>query len=133
MRRFKGLGHRGMALLFFAVIWVGVGLGIVATPRPEGATHALPLEYLPVWFRAGLWFLGAVCAATAAFWPKGKDVWGWVLVGVPASLRVVSYGIAVLAGWIEPRYFITWVAILALVMLLASWPETLERATSDEA
>jgi hypothetical protein len=121
-----------MALLFFAVVWFTVGFGIIDMPNPPGATHALPLEYLPVWFRVALWFGAAVCAVVAAFWPKGQDKWGWVALGIPASLRVVSYGVAVLVGWIEPRYFFSWVFILGLVMLLASWPETLERQT-DEA
>jgi hypothetical protein len=122
-RRFYGLGHRGLSLIFFAVVWASQGLGILDTPYNDVATHQLPLEYLPVWFRAGLWFAAALCAVTACWWPVGKDKWGWVALGAPVVLRVGSYTGGAFMGWIDPRYAFAWLAILGLVMVLTTWPE----------
>jgi hypothetical protein len=130
-RRFHGLGHRGVALLFFAVIWVTQGLGVIADPFNRTASHQLPLEYLPIWFRATVWFGAAAAAALACWWPVGKDKWGWVALGIPVSLRVGSYSGGVLMGWIEPRYLFGWLAILGLVTLLSTWPEMPDRVEEE--
>jgi hypothetical protein len=117
------LGYRGTALLFFALVWTTVGLGVLDNPRAIDATHALPLEYLPLWFRAGLWFTAAACALTAAFWPPGNDKWGWAVLCIPIGLRIGSYVIAAIMGWYDVRYAVAWLTILGLVVLLAAWPE----------
>jgi hypothetical protein len=122
------LGFRGAALLLFGFVWTTVGLGVIDNPRALDATHQLPLEYLPVWFRAGLWFVGAGAAAISAWWPKGNDKWGWSLLTVPIVLRCASYLGAAIMGWYDWRYAVAWVTILGLVILLALWPEPIDES-----
>lgn len=127
MRLFPGF--RATALIILAVVWFSVGLGLIDRPTIPGAGHPLPLEYLPLWVRVGLWWLAAVCAVVACFWPPGDDRWGWVLLSLPASLRVVSYGVGAALGWLSPSYLVSWLMILGLLLLLASWPEPPKAST----
>ena len=81
------------------------------------------MELLPLWLRVALWWAAALGACVAAFWPPGKDRWGWVLLSVPVSLRVVSYTVGALFGWVDFTWALSWLALLAIVVLLAYWPE----------
>lgn len=119
----RQIGFRGTALMMFACVWIGVGVGVLRHPRPETASHILPLEYLGEDFRAAIWFAAAGVAIVTAWWPPGKDKWGWMALSIPAILRVVTYAVASVFGWLPVDFAITWVFITGLVFLLSAWPE----------
>lgn len=121
--------RRAAMLCLFAVVWVTVGLRIIEQPRAV-ASHTLPLEYLPTWLRAGIWFASAACAVVAAWWPRGRDKWGWVALTIPASMRAASFCGAAALGWMSWWSPAAWVAILLVILLLSSWPEEPNLPTS---
>lgn len=115
-------GYRPTALLLFSTIWFSVGLGLLTRPVQVETTHLLPIEYLPVWVRVGLWWAPAVAGVISAFW-SSEDKWGWALLSIPVTFRVTSYAIASVFGWLDPTYALSWTVILGVLALLAFWPE----------
>jgi hypothetical protein len=116
------LGYRRCALLLFAAMWVGIGVGIILDPDNALSRQPLLLELLPTWLRVALWWTAAVLAAIGSFWPE-RDKWAWVALSVPASLRAISYAIGSLAGWINVNFAISWIVILCILGVLSAWPE----------
>lgn len=116
-------GYRPTALILFSLIWFSVGLGLMTRPMQITAEHRLPLEYLPLEVRVALWWIPALAGLVNAFWPPGQDKWGWALLSLPATFRVVSYFIAAVFGWLDATYFISWAVIIGILTLLAFWPE----------
>jgi hypothetical protein len=116
-------GYRPTALVLFSLIWFSVGLGLVTQSTQVRAEHPLPLEYLPIEWRVALWWVPALAGLVNAFWPPGKDKWGWALLSIPATFRACSYFVAAIFGWLDATYFISWAVILGILTLLALWPE----------
>lgn len=114
------LTHRGAVLLPLAVIWVVTGTRLLVGPDATPG-FMLPIEYLPMWARVGLWW-GAAAVAAATAWTPRLVTAGYVALVLPAGLRFTSYGGAVLLGHAHAALLldvVTWAAITAAVMLVA--------------
>src|SRR5688572_24936293 len=85
----RHLGYRGTALLFLGVVWFAVGSRILQGDTDPA--HKLPIEYLPVEVRAGIWWVAAAVAVMAAVWPSEKTRMGYAALVIPAALRAASY------------------------------------------
>lgn len=129
------LGYRGTALISLGLVWFAVGARIVTQPDDD-PLHMLPIEYLPISIRSGIWFGAAAVALIVAFWPPGKTKWGYTALVIPAAFRALSYlGAVILSAvgqaigrpewgyadaWVDA---LVWSGIVGYVMLCADWPE----------
>ena len=121
------LEERGRALLMLAVVWVMIGLAVMFRPDPDIA-HRLPIEYAPHWIRAAIWWIPAGIAVVTAWWPVGKDKWGYVALVIPVAFRGISYTIAFALGVLTGNAYgwsgylletIVWAFVMGLVVHLA--------------
>lgn len=83
------IGFRGGALILFGVAYIGVGMGIVASPA---AAPELFYAHLPVIFRALLWIGVGLFSLLAAFVEKPR--WqnaGFGALFVPTGERLAAY------------------------------------------
>lgn len=126
-------GYRPTALILFSAIWFSVGISVMTRPDSIESAEMLPIEYLPVWLRVALWWVPACCGLIAAFWPPGHDRWGWAGLSVPATFRAFSFLAAAVLGWIDFTHAISWLVILGILGLLATWPEPVTGEIRDRS
>lgn len=125
------LGRRGAALVVLGLAFVFTGVEmLVNQPQPDYDRFLLH-TYMPFPVRAALWIVPGVLALFAATrHGTGRDGFGFAALVVPLALRTASYvwsSVAYLAGvstwpfaWTGA---LTWVALLALVLIISGWPE----------
>lgn len=135
MRR---LGRRGTALVILGIMWLLYGAATIAAPEPPRPAHPwLWHELLPVQLRAALWIVTGCCAFLAARWPAGSDRWGYTALVIMPMVRASSFGASAVTYFVtggELGYSLAvlsalvWTNVVALVMLLAGWPEPADPA-----
>ena len=121
------VGRRGAVLICFALGWFFIGLSVELMPQ-----MGVPLSILPVWVRAGIWWVSAVVAFCYAFVPRWRsDAPGFVALYIPTALRVVSYFVAWLEflrnpedglelGWLACIIFLIFTG---LIIIISGWRE----------
>lgn len=129
-RRFSGrVGHRGAALLFFALldlVYAGSLAWAPATVRSTPA-YAWLTGYLPLWAWAALWCAVGLLCLVQAFLKADRAAFA------AASLLKVGWGVLHVAGWLldaVPRGYVSaviWLALAGFVQVIASWPEPRRR------
>jgi len=127
------LGRRGAVLLILGVIWLFIGISIIADPYAGGSRNqGLFHEESPSWLRATLWITTALFALSAAWRPAGRrDDWGYMALILMPTVRAMSFLWAWLinlfggqgdpVGWLG---FIVWGTVVILVYTISGWPET---------
>lgn len=124
------LGRRGSFLLICGFIWIFTGLAAIQEIQRSGPRFLH--EMIPNWAKLILWFTCGGIAIVHAFRRKrGKDALGFAALCIPVAWRVVSYFIGVIywamSSTFDPRLafsgLFVWLAVLAAVMVVASWPE----------
>ena len=88
----RRLGPRGRMLLWFALIWSGIGVGVTGGLGPDGPglIHLL----IPEWIRVTMW-LGPACYALVAAW-RPNDQLAFSLLAVAPLVR----GTSLAWGWV---------------------------------
>jgi hypothetical protein len=116
--------------------FVFIGVGILIDDAPPETGNFLLHTLLPPPIRAALWLLpgiAALCAATHR--GTGKDGYGFAALVVPVIIRCVSYLCSAIGyvfgltpwpyAW---TYALTWSGLLAIILIIAGWPEVPELA-----
>jgi len=129
------IGRRGAVLLILGVIWLFIGISIIADPYAGGGrSQGLFHEALPTWLRATLWITTALFALSAAWRVAGRrDDWGYMALILMPTVRAMSFLWAWLVhlipgppdgdptGWLG---FIVWGTVTVLVYTISGWPES---------
>lgn len=119
------IGHRGTALLFFALLDIVYAASMVAAPAETLASPAWVFlsQMVPIRVWAGIWFaVGALCMVQA-FMRHDR------LAFAAASALKVAWGLTHLIGWIVvdlPRGYVAatiWLALAGFVQVISTWPE----------
>lgn len=134
------VGKRGQILLVFGILWLGVGWGTLTQPPPAAWANVPLLATFPDGY---VWLLTGAAAVAYAFRPSRlqNDAVGFVALYVMPAYRAGAY----LLGWIDslmpsvggpgyPRGWLTallYLAMVAAVMICATWPEPPRRASSS--
>lgn len=108
------IGFRGGALILFGVAYVGVGMGIVASPE---AAPELFYAHLPVIFRAFLWIGVGMFALLAAFVEKPR--WqnaGFGALFIPTGERLAAF-LGALVDPIDNRLIVA-IGTLFLILMI---------------
>jgi hypothetical protein len=137
-RHVFGLGPRGQVLCVLGFVWILVGVSVLTTP--SSPTPGVFLEqHLPAWARGVLWIGTGVAGIVAAWWPPGRDHWGFTaLVAMPLA-RFTFYTLSTIF-WLLPdieghsRAWVSaavWGAIAEFIMIVAGWPEPPKRCGPD--
>lgn len=124
------IGHRGAALLFFALVDLVYATSLAGAPAETRAAPSyvflegiLPL---PVW--AALWGAVGLACLVQAFMVHDRPAF------VAASCLKVCWGSLYMAGWLIgeiPRGYVSaviWLVFGGFVQVIASWPEPVRRA-----
>ena len=124
------LGRRGLVLVLVGVCWVLLGISVILTPYSSQGW--VPHEEIPGWARGSVWIITGCVGIVTAWWPPGKDRWGFAAIVLMPLERAASFAVAAV-GWalpgIEhgaPRGWISaliWSAVVALIMLITGWQE----------
>jgi predicted MFS family arabinose efflux permease len=123
------VGHRGSALLFFALLDLIYCISLLFPPERTRRTESFLFlaAMLPLWVWAALW--GAVGAVCLVFAFRRRDQPGFAsAIGIKVLWAGVYLG-GWIAGHLERGYVsaVVWGALAALAGLLSSWPEPPER------
>lgn len=127
----RRIGFRGRALTLFGAVWVLIGVLVAQDPVLD-LEHPILLELLPHSVRVALWISAGTAALITAWWPPGSDRMGFIALVVPAGLRTGSYGWSAVMGAVTDQNIgdatdwpqaIAWGLVVALVLLIARWPE----------
>jgi hypothetical protein len=119
------VGHRGSALLFFALLDLVYGFGMVVAPAETLAspTYAFLGRLVPLQMWAGIWLsVGLVCLVQA-FMQFDR------LAFACASALKLAWGLAHLIGWLiadVPRGYVSaaiWLAFAGFVQVISTWRE----------
>lgn len=123
------LGRRGAVLLLFSLLYMIIGLGYLyasteqAAMALRAATQITSGELEP-W--GVVWIACSLIGFITAFWPPGKDNWGFSSLAGHAYLWSSFY----FTSWVlygdEPRGWIQgclFLAFGAALTLIAGWPE----------
>lgn len=86
------LGRRGACLLLAGFIWLLVAWAVSKTPLPPGRPPA-PHELLPLSVRVFGWAATGVAGIVAAWWPPGRDDYGFFAMMFMPAERVMSWTI----------------------------------------
>ncbi|MFF0823072.1 hypothetical protein ACFYUR_22145 [Micromonospora haikouensis] len=121
----RRVGHRGSALLFFAVLDL-VYCHSLLLPSPQarrGELLTFLASMLPLWTWAAAWgAVGALCLVQAF---RSRDQ---AAFAAAIGLKVL-WGVVTLGGWVIAgldRGYVTasvWLVFAAFVGIVASWPE----------
>lgn len=124
-------GERGMDLLLLGFIWLLLGFAIAEGNETHRA-YVFVIEYLPIPLRVAIWWGAAAVAFITAWWPAGKDRWGFVALVIPPALRATSHVVAVISGYLTDDKYgyhqdwipaLSWVTVTLFVWRLARHPE----------
>lgn len=128
------LGRRGASLVVLGLAFVFVGLGVMLNHEPPDYDRFLIHTFMPTPLRAALWLIpGLLALLAAAKRGTGADTFGFAALVVPVIVRTVSYvwsSVMYLAGESDWPYAwsnaLVWVGCLALILIIAGWPEVPE-------
>lgn len=121
----RRVGHRGSALLFFAVLDFVYCYSLLAPSREarESPTLRFLAEFLPLWVWAVAW--GAVGVVCLWYAPRRRDQ-----LAFTAAIGIkMAWGLTSLGGWLiggVDRGYVTaavWLVFAGFVGIIASWPE----------
>jgi hypothetical protein len=119
------VGHRGSALLFFALLDIVIGLSLLAPSRQARHTDSLVYlaSILPLWVWSIAW--GAVGVTCLVYAGRRRDQ-----VAFSAAIGIkVLWGLVSLGGWLlgeVDRGYVSaavWLAMAAFVAIIGAWPE----------
>ena len=119
------VGHRGTALLFFALVDVvyAAGMAFADASTLASPTYVFLAQLLPTPVWAAVWLaVGLVCFAQA-FMRSDRVAFA------AASALKVGWGLIHLVGWIAvdlPRGYLgatIWLAFAGFVHVISTWPE----------
>lgn len=119
------IGHRGTALLFFALLDLIYGTSMLLAPAETLATPAYVFlaQILPIPVWAGVWLAVGLLCLMQAFMRLDR------LAFACASGLKVGWGLVHLVGWIAvdlPRAYVSaaiWLAFAGFVQVISTWPE----------
>jgi len=123
------IGRRGAVLLLFSGLYAMLGVGYLLVPTDrvsEALTVATNLSGGTVKWWGFLWLIVAVLGFVTAFWPPGRDNWGFSYMAGMAYLWGAFYVLTYFVygtdarGWISGLIF--W-AFGGALSLIAGWPE----------
>jgi hypothetical protein len=113
------LGRRGTALLFFTLVDIIYGFGLLTAPRPLVPFYAWMNDIMPLLLWAYVWWLVAAICLIYAF--RIHDTAAFM----SAVALKVAWGMTALFGWmagaIDRGYLsaVIWLAFAAFVFLIA--------------
>jgi len=136
-RLFRLVGRRGLLLLMFGVLWVLLGIGVLASRQPRFSGPGPAVLVLTVlddaatgwlWIAAGL---ASIIAGLVRRRMGGRDAVGFNFLLAPPLLWLLGYlwSFAVWAvtsasgretAWVAA---IVWVIMCAFILLIAGWPD----------
>lgn len=129
---FRRIGHRGVALATFAILWAWVGVGTIASNPGERVTGAFHLDMPPV-LRLGVWLIGSAGAALAVILGRRRPTLegvAFLLLMLGPAVRFASYTfVAVLSPlggteWWRAAYAaVLMLVMVAFILIVAAWPE----------
>lgn len=116
---FRHLGRRGAVLSILGVLWVLVGVNILATDyRPSLALTAAPS------YQSALWVGTGFVACAFAWRPQGQDAPGFLALYVMVGYRCISYAFEWGSGKSTAVIgLLVWLAVAALILIIAGWRE----------
>lgn len=139
-RHSRNISKREQMLMMLGFIWILIGFSTFETAGTRPAT--LLHEYPPTSLRGGLWIGTGLLAFAAAWRPPGmKDTFGWAMLYVMPTLRVVSYLLAWIASWdwiptenltfTEPysngwRFAAVYLAQSLTIVICSGWPNPIK-------
>lgn len=121
----RRVGHRGTALLFFALVDLVYAVSLASAP-PEtlaSPTYGYLAQLLPIPVWAAIWFAVGMLCMVQAFMRFDR------LAFACAAALKVGWGLIHLAGWIVvdlPRGYVAaaiWLAFAGFVQVISQWPE----------
>ena len=131
-RPWREVGKRGQILLTYGVLWVLIGVGTMTEPAPPAWTVIPLLAAFPL---GPAWVVTGLIAIAYAWRPRiiGHDGVAFLALYVMPAYRAGAY----ILGWVDslidgvggpgyPRGWLTsltYLAMVAAVMICASWPE----------
>lgn len=139
-RTLRQLNKREQLLMALGVIWIAIGLSTFETAgsRPGVLLH----EQMPSSLRGSIWIFSGALAIFAAWRPPGvRDTFGWAVLYIAPTVRVVSYTLAWLESWpwlgldsllyTQPyadawRFAIIYLAQSLTIVICAGWPNPIE-------
>ena len=121
----RRVGHRGSALLFFAILDLIYGFSLLAPSREarRSASLRLAADIAPLWAWAALWTAVGLICLWFAFRRRDSVAFAFA-IGIK-----VLWGLTSLGGWLFvglDRGYVSatvWLAMAAFVGIIASWPE----------
>ena len=121
----RRVGHRGSALLFFAVLDLVYCCSLLFPSPRERRSPLLAFlaEILPLWVWALAWGLVGLLCLWKSFRPRDAAAFA-AAIGIKVLWALVSLA-AWLVGDIERGYIsaVVWLAFAGFVGIIASWPE----------
>ena len=125
------LNRRGMALLFFALVFIVIGESYTDGPvtNYQAAILSIITGVMPLWMWGYVWIGVGVACVVGAIWRNAQ----------PAAYGLCMFlccmwGLGYLAAAIfvpdVPRAYsggVTWIALAGFLQLLATWPDNERR------
>lgn len=123
------VGHRGAALLFFALLDLTYAGSLAWAPASvrSSPAYAFLTGFLPLWAWTALWAGVGLLCLVQAFQRADRAAFA------AASLLKVGWGVLYVAAWlldVVPRGYVSaviWLALAGFVQVIASWPEPAAR------
>ena len=121
------IGRRGAVLILFGIVYVFLGIGYMG-PLPETTTDQLVLALnwgMPIQFWGACWLGVGILGLINAFYPPGKDSYGFITMGLMAYL----WSAFLIVGWVQyqpPRALILGFLMAsfgAALTIIAGWAE----------
>lgn len=144
-------GFRGKIIVHFALIWLFIGLTILATPLKaqteavegnHGHTEFL-LALLPVWAQVGIWVVSASIALAFCRTNPSKpaDKIAFQALIIPPAVALLSYTWAFFANlviqhhayWDYAQGIPVWTFFCSLVLSFSGWPEPSRVVIQEDA
>lgn len=119
----KSIGRRGATLLFFVLLFLGVGAQYILLPQPQSAILNLLTDPLPVWFWGVVWCIPGSLSLAGAI---RRRIQPWAFASVTVMLSFWS--LLSLYSFIlrESRTFLGFLLYAALGILayiISGWRE----------
>lgn len=119
-------GKRGQILTVFGLVWIGIGYGTWVDGDPPTWAGLTPFQWLPYDWRARLWIITGLVALAYAIRPRliPHDGIGFSALYIMPAWHVGAFawteGHGYSHGWL---WALTYGAMVAAVMICASWPD----------